>query len=71
MYAFTCQLAAMEPPPPPMQQLFGALRGNQADTDRFLGCIAGTTPIGEFFAPENLQRILAGAAPSAPAAPAG
>jgi len=60
MYQFTCQLAALEPPPPEMQDLFTALRGNQADTNRFLGTVAGTVPIPEFFAPENTQRILAG-----------
>ena len=61
MYDFTCQLAAMEPPPPHMQQLFAALRGSQEETDRFLGCVAGVTPIPEFFAPENIQRIIAAA----------
>jgi flavin-dependent dehydrogenase len=58
MYEFTCQLAALEPPPPEMQQLFSALRGNQADIDRFLGTIAGTVSIPEFFSPENMQRIV-------------
>ena len=37
-----------------MQQLFGALRGNQAETDRFFCLIAGTTPNQEFMAPENI-----------------
>ena len=58
MYEFTCQLATMEPPPPAMQQLFAALRGNQADTDRLLGCIAGTVSIPEFLSPENIGRII-------------
>jgi flavin-dependent dehydrogenase len=65
MYEFTSQLADLETPPPPeMQQLFAALRGNQADTDRFMGTLAGTTPIPEFFAPENLGRIIAQATPA-------
>ena len=34
MYDFTCQMATLEPPPPPMPQLFAALRGNQQETDR-------------------------------------
>lgn len=50
MYEFTCQLAAMEEPPPAMQQLFAALRGNQARTDRFFGALSGTVPVPEFFA---------------------
>jgi flavin-dependent dehydrogenase len=58
MFDLTCQFAAMAPPPPEMQQLFGALRGNQADTDRFIGAIVGTVPIPEFFALANLQRIV-------------
>jgi len=61
MYEFTCQLAALHPPPPEMQQLFGALRRNQAEADRFFGTIAGTVSIPQFFAPENMQRIIAAA----------
>ena len=38
------ELASLQPPPPEMQQLFGALRHNQEQTDRFFGVIAGTTP---------------------------
>jgi hypothetical protein len=45
-----------------VRQLFGALRGNQADTDRYFGVIAGTVPVTEFFSPENMQRIVAAAA---------
>jgi hypothetical protein len=30
------QFATLQPPPPEMQALFGALRGNQLDTDRFI-----------------------------------
>ena len=69
MYEFTCQLASFEPPSPQMQQLFGALYRNQVDTNRFLGTIAGTVPIPEFFSPENIGRILAGGSP-VPALPA-
>jgi hypothetical protein len=53
MYDFTCQLAALEPPPPEMQALFGALRHNQQESDRFFGALAGTVPIPEFFSEEN------------------
>ena len=66
IYDFTCQLAAMDPLPPQMQQLFGALRGNQAATNRFFGMIAGTTSIPEFFAPESIGRIMADAAQLSP-----
>jgi hypothetical protein len=51
----------MEPPSPPMQQLYRALRGNQPEIDRFLGTVEGTVSIPEFFASENLERIRTGA----------
>jgi flavin-dependent dehydrogenase len=60
MYEFNCQLAALDPPPPEMQAVFAALRQNQEETNRFVGTIAGTVPIPEFFAPENLGRIVSG-----------
>jgi 2-polyprenyl-6-methoxyphenol hydroxylase-like FAD-dependent oxidoreductase len=65
LYELNYQLASLEPPSPEQQQLFGALYGNQADTDRFFGTLCGTVPVQEFFAPDNLGRIMAGA--SAPA----
>ena len=64
IYQLTGQLATMEPPPPQMQALFGALAGNQAEIDRFLGTLAGTVPIPVFFSPENLERIINGSAAS-------
>ena len=60
MYEHTYQLAALEPPTAELQALFEALRGNQEQTDRFLGTIAGTTAIAEFFSDENLKRTLGG-----------
>jgi len=59
MYEFTQQLAALEPPPPEMQALFTALRDDEEEAGRFLGTVAGTVPLQEFFAPENLARIVA------------
>jgi flavin-dependent dehydrogenase len=58
MYEHTYQLAALAPPPPEMQEFLEALRGNQDATDRFLGTIAGTVPISEFFSDANLSRII-------------
>ena len=57
LYEFTCQLATLAPPPPEMQQLLAALKGNQEQTDRFFGIFAQTVSVPEFFAPENMQRI--------------
>ncbi len=62
IYELTCQFATLELPPPPMQQLFAALQGNQEQINRFFGTIAGTTPIPEFFSPENTQRIMSATA---------
>ena len=61
MYEFTTQLAALEPPPPEMQMLFGALRGNQDATNAFLSAITGAIPLNEFLSPENVGRIVAAA----------
>lgn len=63
LYELTCQLAALEPPSPQMQYLLGALRGNQTETNRYFGTIAGTVPISEFFSAENTGRIIAEGSP--------
>jgi flavin-dependent dehydrogenase len=59
IYEFTCDFAKIEPPPPEMQQLFGAMQGNQAAMDDFVSVMAGTLPAPEFFAPENVGGIMA------------
>lgn len=60
LFGFTCHLASFEPPAPILARLIDALSGNQPDTDRFLGIVPGTTPLGEFFSPPNLRRMLRG-----------
>ena len=57
IYEFTHQLAGLEPPTVEMQELFGALRYDEVERSRFFGTIAGTVPIPEFFAPDNMARI--------------
>ena len=59
VYGFTCDFAKIEPPPPEMQQLMGAMRGNQEAMDDFVSVMAGTLPAPEFFGPENAGRIMA------------
>jgi flavin-dependent dehydrogenase len=59
IYQFTCDFARLEPPPPEMQQLIGAMQGNQEAMDGFVSVMAGTLPAPEFFAPENAGRIMA------------
>lgn len=61
MYEFTCQLATLEPLPPELQQLLAAVHGNQAAMDDFVRMNAGTISPTEFFAPENVEAIMAAA----------
>jgi 2-polyprenyl-6-methoxyphenol hydroxylase-like FAD-dependent oxidoreductase len=59
IYEFTCQFAMLAPPTPEMQQLLGAMPGNQVAMDGFAQVIAGVTSPATFFAPENIGQILA------------
>ena len=59
MYDFTCQLATLVPPSPEMQQLFGAICGNQRAMDGFAQTNAGTMSPAAFFSPENVGAIMA------------
>jgi len=61
MFEFTCQLATLEPPPPEMQQLLGAVHGNQEAMDGFARVNAGVTSPAEFLSDENVRRIFAAA----------
>jgi 2-polyprenyl-6-methoxyphenol hydroxylase-like FAD-dependent oxidoreductase len=61
MYEMTFELASFEPPPPEAQQLLGAIASDQGAMDDFVSVQAGTLPIPEFFHPDNVGRILAGA----------
>jgi len=58
MYEFTTQLAMLEPPPPEMQELLGAMTGNQPAMDAFISLNAGTMPPPEFFDPDHLAGLL-------------
>jgi flavin-dependent dehydrogenase len=61
MYEFTCGLATLEPPPPQMLELFGAIQGNQKAMDGFAQVNAGTISPAEFFSPANLGAIMGAA----------
>jgi len=58
IYEFTCQLATLEPPPREMQQLLGAVHGNQEAMDGFVSVVAGTMSPVEFFSPGNIDQIM-------------
>jgi 2-polyprenyl-6-methoxyphenol hydroxylase-like FAD-dependent oxidoreductase len=62
MYEFTTNLATLEPPPPEMQQLFGAMYGNQDAMDAFVSVVAATMSPVEFFDPEHIGQIMTTAA---------
>jgi flavin-dependent dehydrogenase len=61
MYEFTCQLATLEPPPPEMQNLIGAIHGRKQAMDAFAQMNAGTISPAEFFAPSNVGALMAAA----------
>jgi hypothetical protein len=61
MYEFTTQLASLEPPPPEMQQLFGAIAANTEASHGFAQMNAGTISPAQFFAPDNIGGIMAAA----------
>jgi 2-polyprenyl-6-methoxyphenol hydroxylase-like FAD-dependent oxidoreductase len=62
VYEFTDEFATMEPPPPELQQLLAAIHGDQKEMDAFISVQASTMPAPEFFAPENVGRIMSRAA---------
>jgi 2-polyprenyl-6-methoxyphenol hydroxylase-like FAD-dependent oxidoreductase len=66
-FDLTTQLAALAPPPPEVQQVLWALQFNPEQRARFFGVLAHSVPVEDFFAPENLKKILAGSQKGAPA----
>jgi len=62
LYYFTSKLAAMEPAPPQMRELFGALHGSREATSQFYSAITGSTPLPAFMNSENIGRIMTEAA---------
>jgi flavin-dependent dehydrogenase len=57
MYEMTTELATLQPPPPEMQRLLGAMVDNQEAMDGFVRANAGVDSPATFFSPENLGRI--------------
>jgi 2-polyprenyl-6-methoxyphenol hydroxylase-like FAD-dependent oxidoreductase len=58
VYELTDEFAQLQPPPPELMQLIGAMHGNQDAMDQFISVQAATMPAPEFFAPENVGRIM-------------
>jgi 2-polyprenyl-6-methoxyphenol hydroxylase-like FAD-dependent oxidoreductase len=61
MYEFTDEFAQLQPPAADMQQLIGAIDGRPDAMDEFVSVQAMTLPAPEFFAPENVGRLMAAA----------
>jgi flavin-dependent dehydrogenase len=57
-YDATLRVARIPLPSQEELDLRAALRHNQADTDRFFGMFNGSVTSAEFFAPENIARIM-------------
>jgi 2-polyprenyl-6-methoxyphenol hydroxylase-like FAD-dependent oxidoreductase len=58
VYELTDDFAQLQPPPAEMQQLFGAMHGNQEAMDGFVSVQASTLAGPDFFAPANVARIM-------------
>jgi len=58
MFDLTCDMALLAPPSPEMKTLIDALQSDTVATQRFMGVIAGTVRLDDFFAPANIERIV-------------
>jgi 2-polyprenyl-6-methoxyphenol hydroxylase-like FAD-dependent oxidoreductase len=63
VYELTDEFAMLEPPPAELQQLLGAIVGDQDAMDDFVSVQANTLAAPEFFAPENVGRLMSRTAP--------
>jgi 2-polyprenyl-6-methoxyphenol hydroxylase-like FAD-dependent oxidoreductase len=66
LYDFTCEFAKIEPPPPEMQQLLGAVSQSSDASDDFVSVMSGALPLPAFFAPDNVARIMREVGQAAP-----
>ena len=58
LYETTLRAAEYVQHHPRSLELRAALRGNQPDTDLFMGVLTGSVPKEEFFNSQNIRRIL-------------
>ena len=61
IYEVICQFASLQLPPPEMQQLMGAMVGNDEASSRFFGVVDGTVSMAEFMDPAHIGSIMAAA----------
>lgn len=58
LYEFTCQMGRLADPTEDEIALFTALRDSPEDTSAYFGIFAQTVSAADFFAPDNVQRII-------------
>jgi 2-polyprenyl-6-methoxyphenol hydroxylase-like FAD-dependent oxidoreductase len=58
LYEFTCQMGRLDDPTDADIALFTALRNNPEATSAYFGIFAQTVSAADFFAPDNVQRIM-------------
>lgn len=58
IHDLTADFARLQPPPPELQQLLQAARGNREAMDGFVQVLAGVTSPTEYFAEDNVRQIL-------------
>jgi 2-polyprenyl-6-methoxyphenol hydroxylase-like FAD-dependent oxidoreductase len=58
IFEFTTQIGTMEPPPPELLQLFGAIAGNQPAMDEFASVWAGALSPETFFDPAHIGQLV-------------
>ena len=61
MYELSCSMATLETPSPEMLALYEALRTNPIERNQFFGTLGGAISPAEYYAVDNLQRIIAAA----------
>lgn len=64
IYELTTEFATLEPPPPHLQQLLAAIRGNQPAMDGFASTVAGATSPAAYFSDANVSRMLGETVPA-------
>jgi 2-polyprenyl-6-methoxyphenol hydroxylase-like FAD-dependent oxidoreductase len=58
LYGFTCEMAKLEPPPQQILDLMMALSGDASAKREYFGLFAQTVRVEDFFAPDNIARII-------------
>ena len=71
LYQFTCDMGRLEPPTQEFIDLFTALQYSPEDTSDYFGIFAQSVSAADFFAPENMQRIIDHAQDAKPGSSAG